>query len=175
MQSTTIYGISNPSSMTQEFNYSTSFVLDKKYYRECFEQSVSEVHSWRSYAKAIFFVVFGALLVIFTPISSYVAWFVFGLGIVEALSVYYQKPWWVTRQMLSKAANGKVTLTIDEKSISSHSHYVDDVILWGDVKTLEQTPQGWLVYHNKGKNYLSQGFLNEEVEQFFNAKCKLLK
>ena len=43
----------------------------------------------------------------------------FAIGIVEALGVYYRKPWWVARQMLGKASKSEVTLTIDGKLTQS--------------------------------------------------------
>jgi len=156
--------------MSDNFSYSVKFTLDKPYYTECFEQSVVVDNSYRAYAKAIFFTVFGGALVLFTEINPYAAWFVFALGIVEALSVYYQKPWWVLRQMLSKAAKSEVQLTIDDKGIFSHSFYIDDAIAWHDIKQLSQTDLGWLIQHTKGKNYLSQRFLTEQVNEFLHEK-----
>jgi len=156
--------------MSENFSYSTKFVLDKAYYTECFEQSVTIDNSWRAYAKAIFFSAFGGVLVIFTEVNPYAAWFVFTLGIVEALSVYYQKPWWVTRQMFSKAAKSEVELTINEQGVSSHSFYIDDAILWSDVAQLSKTELGWLIQHNKGKNYLSDRFLSQAATDFLQAK-----
>jgi hypothetical protein len=157
--------------MTSKFSYSTTFKLDKGYFTECFEQSVNVEHTWQTYFKAIFFSVFGGLLVIFTPINPYVAWFLFGIGIVEALSVYYQKPWWITRQMLGKASNSEVTLTIDEMGINSHSFYIDDTFLWQDIVTIASTDKGWIFQHSKGKNYISSSFLNDDVQEFLQQKA----
>ena len=157
--------------MTSEFSYSTTFTLDKSYFKECFEQSVNVDHTWQAYFKAIFFSTFGGLLVIFTPINPYVAWFLFGIGIVEALSVYYQKPWWVTRQMLGKASNSEVTLTIDENGINSHSFYIDDMFSWQDIVDISSTDKGWIFQHNKGKNYISSSFLNDDAETFLQQKA----
>lgn len=160
--------------MTDNFSYTTQFVLDKKYYRECFDESMLSDFSWRSYAKAIFFMAFGGVLVLFTHIEPYAAWFIFALGIVEALSVYYQKPWWVTRQMLSKESKSEVTLTINEHSISSHSFYTENVISWSDVTELTNTQKGWLVVHNKGKSYLSASVLSDDAINYLNEKSQSL-
>jgi hypothetical protein len=156
--------------MSLEFTYSTTFILDKSYFTECFEQSVNVDHTWQAYFKAIFFSAFGGLLVIFTPINPYVAWFLFGIGIIEALSVYYQKPWWVTRQMLGKASKSEVTLTIDDKGINSHSFYIDDTYCWQDIVTMSSTDKGWIFQHSKGKNYISSSFLNDDVQHFLEQK-----
>lgn len=160
--------------MTEDFSYTITFVLDKAYYTQCYQQTVVIDHSWRAYAKAIFFIVFGAVLVLFTPINSYVAWFIFALGLVEALSVYYQQPWWVARQLLTKAANNEVTLTIDKQGIHSHSFYVDSMIAWSDITRLEQDTQGWLVQHSKGKNYLPQRLLSPEASGYLSVKAEAI-
>ena len=161
--------------MKPDFAYSTTFTLDKTYFAECYQESVTINHSWQSYAKAIFFTLFGAFLVLLTEINAYVAWFLFALGIVEALSVYYQKPWWVARQMLSKASKSEVTLTINEQGIKSHSFYIDETILWSDISAVEKTTQGWVVQHAKGKNYLSSAFLSDKVTAFFELFMIQLK
>ncbi|MEW6989257.1 YcxB family protein [Colwelliaceae bacterium 6441] len=156
--------------MTTAYSYTTTFILDKSYFTECFEQS-SKVESFgQAYFKAIFFSVFGALLVLFTPINAYVAWFLFALGIVEALGVYYKKPWWVTRQMLGKSSKSEVTLLISEEGVRSHSFYIDEMIHWQDVSLLEQTDKGWVFVHSKGKSYISSSFLNEECLEFLKHK-----
>jgi len=156
--------------MTQLFSYSTRFILDKNYFIECFEQSKSIDYSWQAYFKAIFFSTFGALLVLFTPINTYAAWFLFTLGIIDALGVYYQKPWWVTRQMLSRASGSEVTLTLNEQSIISHSFYIDETILWADISLLDKTAKGWIVQHAKGKNYISSSFLDDAANEFLMQK-----
>lgn len=160
--------------MSSEFSYATTFILDKAYFTECHEQSVKVDDFWQAYFKAIFFTVFGALLVLFTPINGYVAWFLFALGIVEALGVYYQKPWWVARQMLSRASKSEVTLTINDEGINSHSFYVDQTILWSDITAIEKTHLGWLFIHDKGKNYISASFLSDEAITFIEEKNTLI-
>lgn len=158
--------------MSSDFSYSTHFILDKVYFTECHEQSVVSDHSWQAYFKAIFFSVFGGLLVIFTPINPYVAWFLFALGIVEALSVRYQKAWWVTRQMLGKASKGKVTLTINEQGIHTQSFYLDEMILWSEITKMSSTDKGIIFEHLKGKNYISARFLSNEALSFLQDKAQ---
>jgi len=158
--------------MNQPFSFSTTFILDKPYFTECFEQSVNVEHSMKAYSKAIFFVLFGAILVLFTEINAYAAWFIFSLGIVEALSVYYQRPWWVTRQMLSRAAKSEVKLTIDDLAISTDSFYLQSQLNWQDISALKTTQKGWLIVHAKGKNYISNQFLSDEAKSFLTFKSK---
>jgi len=156
--------------MKTTFSYSTTFVLDRNYYTECFEQSVIMEHALRRYAKAIFFSFFGALLVLFTEVNEYAAWFVFALGILEALSVRYQKPWWVTRQMFSRASKSEVKLAIDDTGISTDSFYQKSSYAWSDFSTITSTDKGWLLVHAQGKNYISNQFLSNEAKSFIREQ-----
>ena len=92
---------------------------------------------------------------------------------MEALSVRFQKPWWLARQMISKAANNKLTLTIDEESVSSKSQYVESTILWENITKIEKTQRGWLLFQGAGKSYLSNRCLSEEAQQFIGKKAEL--
>ncbi len=150
------------------FSYSTTFILDRPYYTECFEESVVIEPLPRRYAKAYFFGIVGVL---FTHINEYASWFIFALGIIEALSIYYRKPWWVMRQMLSRAAKSEVTLTINETGISSQSFYLQSEILWQQISSIKATKKGWLLIHNKGTNYLSNQFLSTEALNFLTEKA----
>jgi hypothetical protein len=156
--------------MTNPFSYSTTFVLDKAHFNECFSNSVVIDHSWLAFRKAIIFSLIGIVLVLFTNLNAYVGYFLLGLGCVEALSHKYQQPWWVTRQMLSRAAGSEVTLTLDETGIHTHSFYLDTHILWQDIKEVNQTKDGFLVAHIKGKSYISNTCLSENARAFLSSK-----
>jgi hypothetical protein len=157
--------------MNSPFSYTTSFTLNKVHFNECYSASVVVDHSIAAYSKAIVFMLLGLLLSLFSDINQYVAWFLVGLGFVEALSVYYQQPWWVMRQMLSRAANGDVTLILDEQGIHSTSFYLTSDILWQDITRLNSTAAGFLVQHAAGKSYISSACLSEQAKQFILAKC----
>ena len=156
--------------MNSTFSYSTTFVLNRQYYSECFEQSVVIEHALRRYAKALFFIVFGALLVLFTEVNEYAAWFVFALGILEAVSIRYQQAWWVARQMLSRAAKSEVKLIVDESGISTESFYQNNQHAWSDFSTITATDKGWLLAHEKGKNYISNQFLSTDAQSYLSNK-----
>ena len=156
------------------FSYSTSFTLDKAHFEECYTQSVSEKQSIRHYLKAIILSIVGLLMLMFTEQNPYVAWFIVALGILEALSIYYRKPWWITRQMLGKESNSEITLNLDESSITTTSFYVNIKILWEDVNQLEKTQLGWLVFHKGGKAYISSSCLSSETENFIQQKLQSL-
>lgn len=156
--------------MSQPFSYSTTYELDKAHFQECFSESVVIVTSINAYKKSIALTIAGMLLVLFTQMNPYAAWFVFALGILEAVSTYYQKPWWVMRQMLSKAAKGNVDLTIDEQGIVSKSFYASLTLLWSDVLFIEKTSLGWLIKHAKGRSYISNKNLSSAAIVFLTEK-----
>jgi hypothetical protein len=156
--------------MPQPFSYSTRYQLDKAHFQECYSESAIIDTSFYAYKKSAVLIVAGILLVLFSQMNPYAAWFVFSLGILEAVSVYYQKPWWVMRQMLSKAAKGEVELTIDDKGINSKSFYASLSLQWEDVLTIETTELGWLIKHEKGRSYISNSTLSEEATTFLTEK-----
>jgi len=156
--------------MNKSKPYVSQFILDKAHFNECYSQSIDDDHSISAYFKAIVLTLFGMVLVLFTAINGYAAWFVFAIGILEALSVYYQKPWWVMRQMLGKSAKGKVTLTIDDKGIFTESHYINHGILWETIITLKSTDKGWLINHSSGRNYISNACISVEAQHFLATK-----
>jgi hypothetical protein len=151
-------------------NFTSTFILDKPHFAECYAESMNNERSLRDYAKAIFFIIFSFIILMFTEVNKYAAWFLVALGFLEAVSVYYQAPWWVTRQMLSKASGSEVTLTINEQGIHSKSFYIDSMILWNDVNTLNFTERGLLIKHNKGINYISSTCLSEAAIAYLESR-----
>ncbi len=155
--------------MNSEYSYTTQYTLDKSHFSECFDESVTIDTSIRAYRKAIIFTLIGVLLLL-TGINAYASWFLIALGVLEALNIRYKKPWWLLRQMMSKAANNEVTLTIDTKGISNDSFYVKGTILWQDIVSIKETEQGFLLNQNKTVSYLSKRSLDEEAIAFVVSK-----
>lgn len=145
--------------------YKKRFALDKPYYQECFEQSVAPLAFHQAYLKAAILLILGGALVLFSEINQYAAWFIFSLGVVEAIAQYYRKPWWVMRQMLSRAAKGDVDLTIDEVNIHTKSFYHEQTIAWNAIIGLTETSKGWIIIHNEGRTYISKQHLNDDINK----------
>ena len=158
--------------MTSPFTYSTTFVLDRAHFHECFSNTVVVEHSLVAYLKAIIFLLAGSLLLFFTETSGYFSYFLIVLGIIETLSIYYRQPWWVTRQMLSRHANCEVTLTLDETGIHSQSSHANTVILWQDLSAIDITKNGLLLIHAKGRNYISDTCLSAQARTFLSSKLE---
>ena len=157
--------------MTTPFLYSTTYILDKSHYSETFDASAAVDNAKKGYRVSILLALFGLAILMFTGVDPYVAWFVVALGALEALSIRFRKPWWLARQMISKAANTELTLLIDEDGVSSKSYYVETNIAWDDVSKIEQTTLGWLLYHSAGKNYVSGRCLSGAAQEFISAKA----
>lgn len=166
--------------MTQSSSYTAHFTLDKAHYSECYTQSSTLEHNKKTYFKANILTIFGLIILFATPVNPYAAWFVIALGIIETLSVYYHKPWWVTRQMFSKASHSEVTLTIDEQGILTESFHINSRILWTDVTAVAETDLGFVIHFSLGKSitgkaiasksYISKACLSSEAISFISTK-----
>ncbi|ATC93783.1 YcxB family protein [Pseudoalteromonas tunicata] len=145
------------------FNF--SFVLNKAYFTECFEQS--ELINLAPKRKLIFasgLIIFGLLLNRFTDTGQFAAYLLMGIGVLEFIAYYYRKPWWVTRQMWSRSANVTVTLIIDEEKIATQSIYHQLVIYWSDLAEVIDTPKGIIVVTSKNtRHYLSKAYVDEQA------------
>ena len=169
--------------MTQSTTFTSSFILDKAHYTECYTQSSTLTHDKKTYFKANVLTVFGLFILFATPVNPYVAWFVIALGLLETISIYYHKPWWVARQMLSKASNSEVKLTIDEEGILTESFHLSKRILWTDVTAITKTELGFLIHYTLGKglsgkeiaskSYISTSCLSAEAVAFMVKKHPL--
>lgn len=160
--------------MNSSTSYTSTFTLDKAHFNECYSESNTLNLSAKSFFKSGVLMLFGLILLLFTPVNSYAAWFVVALGILETLSLYYSKPWWVLRQMLSKASNSEVKLTIDTQGVLSESFYHSSKILWQDVIDIKETALGFVLHFNvgksTGKSYLSKSCLSNDAQQYIISK-----
>ena len=154
----------------EPLNYQSTFILDKSHFTECYEESVVPQPFSSLYLKAIVMLIIGAGLVLFSDINPYAAWFIFSLGILEVVSTYYRKPWWVMRQMLSKVAKAEVTIEVTDEYIRTHSFYNDNKMYYCDIDSIVATDKGWLISHKSGRHYIANRCLTEQVKRFLQAK-----
>lgn len=154
--------------------FTSKFMLDKAHFNECYSESNTLDLSAKAFLKSGVLTLFGMIILLFTPVNAYAAWFVVALGILEALSLYYNQAWWVLRQMLSKASGSEVTLTIDEQGVLSESFYHKSRILWQDITAIAQTSLGFILHFkagkSAGKSYLSKACLSTQAQQYIIAK-----
>jgi hypothetical protein len=158
--------------MSQPFNQSVTFKLDKAHFQECFEQSASPVQN-KDYAKAAIFAVVGIGLFFIEAEHYYFPLFLIALGVLEIFSVKYRQTWWVWRQLMSKAAYSSVEILVGEKGITTKSEQVNTHIDWKDVNAIEQTEKGLLLRHQAGVNYISNSHLNNEIVEFVLKQYKV--
>ena len=166
-------------SMNSPISFTSKFTLDKAHFNECYKESTTLELSANAFFKSGVLMLFGLTLLLFTPVNAYAAWFVIALGILEALSLYYNQPWWVLRQMLSKASNSEVTLTIDEQGVLSESFYHNGRILWQDMTFIQETRLGFVLHFtvgkSTGKSYLSKSCLSNDAQQYIISKSNRSK
>jgi hypothetical protein len=161
-------------SATPTFSHNQEYILDKSHFEECYDQSRQPVSGARAYLKAACLLVAGLALV-FSPLDRIFVFFLLGLGIIEALSVRYQRAWWLLRQMMSKAAGNQVELLIDMQGVHSRSQFVNSHILWADVSNIEETDRGFVLLHPAGRGYVSKRCLSDAACAFIAAKGKTLE
>lgn len=160
--------------MNTPLSYTSTFILDKAHFNECYCESTTLELSTKAFLKSGVLMLFGLILLLVTSVNAYAAWFVIALGILEALSLYYNQPWWVLRQMLSRASGSEVTLTIDEQGVLSESFYHNGRILWQDITSIKKTNLGFVLYFNvgksSGKSYLSKTYLSNDAQDYIQTK-----
>lgn len=154
------------------FNHTTEFLLDKAHFQECFDETALVKVGKKAYYKSIFLLVLGLFAASFAQEYKSLALFIFVLSAIEALSVFFAKQWWVWRQQLSRAANNKVTLIIDNKGIATNAVHKNLEVSWSSVSEVQQTAQGIIVVHSAGRSYLSRQHLSEEAVNFIEKKAK---
>ncbi|BDM63408.1 hypothetical protein NFHSH190041_08600 [Shewanella sp. NFH-SH190041] len=157
--------------MSDVFQFQTTFVLDRSHYEECFDQSVTPNQGWKPYLKAIGFVVIGFALQAL-PTDALIGYLFLGLGIIEGLSVKFRRPWWLWRQMMSKAANHEVNFDMDNDGVRIHSAFVNQTIPWQQVDHISRTDQGYLLHIGKGRSYISRRILSPAADEFISAKTQ---
>jgi hypothetical protein len=147
------------------------YILDREYFSECFDESANPATSFKTYRQAILFIIVAGVCFVMV-FNAYVVWFFLCLSIVELLSIRYKRSWWITRQMLSRAAGSKVNILIDDRGIFTHSTYHQQGILWNDIAEINSTEKGFVVIHKSGTNYLSRSGIDEGVLALLDAKAK---
>ncbi|QOL25915.1 YcxB family protein [Thalassotalea sp. LPB0316] len=152
--------------------YQHQFILDRQYYTEVYEQTAIKKTGWQAYKKAIVLFLFGLFVSAFATNAKliHLSYFIVGLGVVEALSVRFAKTWWLWRQLMSKAANNPVELTIDEQGIAINSAYINQQLNWSEISSVEQSSQGYIFNQGAMRHYLSKSALSDEVVAFINSQ-----
>ncbi|MCG7570863.1 YcxB family protein [Pseudoalteromonas sp. CNC9-20] len=154
-------------------NYHTSYILDKDYYHESFEQSLPFSHRRQLKYPLVLLLVGLTLFSMFKLQNNYLGYFLFALAILEVVAYKYQQPWWVARQRLTRAAGNEVTLRVDEQGISTEINAHKKQYSWPQIKEVLSTQKGIIIVTDKGaRHYFPARVLNEEVIAFIFDKNK---
>jgi len=154
----------------KDTNHTSYYILNREYFSECFDESANTATSLKTYRQPILFIIVAGVFFVM-EIEAYVVWFFLCLSVVELLSIRYKRSWWITRQMLSRAAGSKVNIRIDDQGIFTDSAYHQQGILWNDITELKNTEKGFVVIHNSGTSYVSRSGLDEDVLALLTAKA----
>lgn len=157
-------------------SYSSQFTLSKRHFVECFEQSDSiKEKTPKRFIKVGILALLGLWFyyVQIEGISGHLGAFFFLLAFVEFLSLVYAKPWWVTRQMWSKAAGNDVDLLVDDIGIHIDTGQVKNSYLYTNIETIIDTEKGFiLMLANGARQYLSFSCLSEEATEYIKSQVK---
>ncbi len=144
--------------------FETQFVLTKDYLAESFDESLP--HSKTSspnflFPAALFIVGFG--LLVFSDQPGIAGWSFVALCVLELLHIKFRRGWWLFRQTWGKNNELEINLTIDEKSIRTHSPAAESEVLWSDLDQVIETDRGVILVTQTGhQQYLSKSLLPEE-------------
>ncbi|ASM48944.1 hypothetical protein PESP_a0730 [Pseudoalteromonas espejiana DSM 9414] len=149
----------------------TTYKLDKPYYYECFDESLPYSKGAKPKYFLLLLLVCLGLFSIYAMDDHYLGTFLIMVGVLECVAFYYRRPWWVTRQMFSRASGSQVTLEFTDEAISSSNHYKNHTLTWSEITAITKTPRGYLIHHKHGMQYISSSVLTDDMLDFINKKA----
>lgn len=150
---------------------SITYTLDKPYYYECFDESLPYSSQAKPKYPLLVLLISLGLLAFYMLENHYLGSFMFTLAIVECLSFYYKRPWWVTRQMLSRASGSEVTVSFDDEGVKAENPYKSYQLSWQQINEIIETERGYILKADKGMQYLSKQALNEAMTTALNKRA----
>ncbi|MGO2012167.1 MAG: YcxB family protein [Pseudoalteromonas sp.] len=153
--------------------FTATYTLDKPYFYECFDESLA--YSTQAKPKYLLLVLLTILgLVSFYVLNRhYLGSFMIMMAVLECVAFYYRRPWWVTRQMLSRASGSDVELVINDVGITASNPYKSYQLNWQQVDEVIETHQGLLLKNKRGMQYISKQILTDEVIFFIKKAPQL--
>ncbi|MFK3866182.1 YcxB family protein [Pseudoalteromonas rhizosphaerae] len=152
-------------------SFSTTYTLDKPYFYECFDESLP--YSVQAKPKYVFLVLLVSLglTAIYWLEKHYLGNFLIMAAVLECVAFYYRRPWWVTRQMLSRASGSEATLTIDESGFKSENPHKSYQLAWQDIDEVIFTVRGIILKSRRGMQYVSNSVLSDEIIEYIKKRA----
>ncbi|WP_257326313.1 YcxB family protein [Pseudoalteromonas rhizosphaerae] len=152
-------------------SFSTTYTLDKPYFYECFDESLP--YSAQAKPKYVFLVLLVSLglTAIYWLEKHYLGNFLIMAAVLECVAFYYRRPWWVTRQMLSRASGSEATLTIDESGFKSENPHKSYQLAWQDIDEVIFTVRGIILKSRRGMQYISNSVLSDEIIEYIKKRA----
>ena len=149
-------------------HFETHFILNREHYGECFDQS--SLLKGPQKPRLAFIagsILTGLFFLFFTNVQGLLAWFFFGIAVLEYFSFKYRRSWWLMRQMMSKNAGNKITLIFDELGIENKSVYINSQLAWQSIQSFQETETGFMLNLTQGgQQYLSKSCLDEPLQTY---------
>jgi len=153
--------------------YKFSITLDKEYFNNCFNESIRYGSKWRKYE----FIIGSLFLIAGFSLFAYTHWrlaspIIFILiGLYELFSPIIKRPFWVRRQTSSKIAGSKVDIIVNNDGIISKSPYSESSIRWSGIEKTIKTPNGILVWPQKGIHFFfPKEYISEEGIEYILSR-----
>ncbi|MGS0534892.1 YcxB family protein [Pseudoalteromonas sp. SaAl2] len=151
--------------------FTTSYTLDKPYFYECFDESLPySAQAKPKYAFLVLLISLG-LISIYALEQHYLGNFMIMAAVLECVAFYYRRPWWVTRQMFSRASGSKAKLIIDEQGFTSENPHKSYQIKWQQIDEVIFTPRGILLKSKQGMQYISNSVLSDEAINYIQKRA----
>ncbi|CAM4022798.1 YcxB family protein [Pseudoalteromonas byunsanensis] len=153
--------------------FTEKFTLDREYFRECFDESLPlSDRAKPKYSLLVFLIVLAVLSWVVVN-NQYLASFLALMAVLEVIAFIYRKPWWVARQMISRAAGSLVVLHIDDEGIKAVNPYKQYQFLWHEIIQAQQTDKGIVLKTKRGMQYISQAAISKQAFDFILEKTKI--
>ncbi|MEJ6123326.1 YcxB family protein [Vibrio sp. 2-Bac 85] len=152
--------------------FETHFILDRAHYGECFDQSMLLKGPQKPRLVFMAGLILAGLFFLFaTEVQGLLAWFFFGIAVLEYFSFKYRRSWWLMRQMMSKNAGNKITLIFDEQGIENKSVYINNQLSWQSINSFCETDVGFMLnLEQGGQQYLSKSCLDAPIQDYIEKQ-----
>ncbi|NOU52342.1 YcxB family protein [Pseudoalteromonas sp. JBTF-M23] len=153
--------------------FTEKYTLNKSYFAECFDESVPFSDKAKPKYPLLVFLILLSGIAWFLLKKPYAASFLVLVATLEVVAFIYRRPWWIARQMLSRASGSLVTLHIDEQGIRAVNPYKQYQFAWQDIEQAYKTDKGVVLKTKQGMQYISKALISPQSFDFILAQTKI--